>query len=120
MSNVKSCAGSHFTFRDGAKGTVVGIRQLNVTGLAKLDNVLLVDDLTANLISISQLCDQDMTVNFSKDGCSIVSKDESVMVKGIRSTDNYYSWNAPSIGHSTSCLLSRKDSQNYCIEDLVI
>lgn len=30
-----------------------------------LNDVLLVEDLTANLICISQLCDQDLNVNFS-------------------------------------------------------
>jgi len=37
--------------------------------LPRLVNVLLVKGLTANLISISQLCDQGLEVNFTKLEC---------------------------------------------------
>ena len=45
------------TFGDGVKGSVLGSGSLNVPGLPKLRDVLLVDGLKANLISINQLCD---------------------------------------------------------------
>jgi hypothetical protein len=43
------------TFGDGAKGKIVGICNLVKHGVPRLDDVLLVKGLTANLISISQL-----------------------------------------------------------------
>ncbi|KAI5401540.1 hypothetical protein KIW84_066132 [Lathyrus oleraceus] len=50
---------SHVTFGDGAKGEIKGTGKLDCLGVPKLDKVLLVKGLTTNLISISQLCDQD-------------------------------------------------------------
>ena len=44
-------------FGDGAKGTMIDKGLLKVPNMPKLENVLLMDGLRANLISISQLCD---------------------------------------------------------------
>ncbi|PNY11358.1 gag-pol polyprotein, partial [Trifolium pratense] len=60
LVNVKSYSTSYVTFGDGARGEIVGIGKLINNDLPKLDNVLLVKGLTANLISISQLCDQGL------------------------------------------------------------
>jgi hypothetical protein len=48
---------SYVTFGDGAKGEIKGMGRLDCPGVPDLDDVLLVKGLTANLISISQLCD---------------------------------------------------------------
>ena len=66
LENVIPYAKSYVTFGDGAKGKIVGIGNLVSEGSPRLDNVLLVKGLAANLISISQLCDQSLSVNFSK------------------------------------------------------
>lgn len=58
LENIRPCAKNYVTFGDGAKGKIVGIRNLVSEGSPRLDNVLLVKGLAANLISISQLCDQ--------------------------------------------------------------
>ncbi|MCI63984.1 gag-pol polyprotein, partial [Trifolium medium] len=58
LVDLKSYSTSFMTFGDGAKGEIKGVGKLVNSGLPKLDNVLLVKGLTANLISISQLCDQ--------------------------------------------------------------
>ena len=54
--------------------------------------MLLVEGLTANLTSISQLCDQRLNVIFSRTGCIITSKDQEVFIKGSMSKDNLYMW----------------------------
>ena len=82
---------------------------MNVSGLPVLDNILLVDGLKANLISISQLCDQDLTVTFTKNDCKVTREDNSVFMKGLRSPDNCYMWSGPSMT-SASCLLSQTDA----------
>jgi hypothetical protein len=69
LGNVRPYAKSYVTFGDGAKGKIVGIGDLVSEGPPRLNNVLLVKGLAANLISISQLCDQGLSVNFSKTGC---------------------------------------------------
>ncbi|KAG9446379.1 hypothetical protein H6P81_012507 [Aristolochia fimbriata] len=69
LTNLQKETGGQVTFGDGGKGYVIGGGDLNVQGLPKLRDVLLVDGLIANLISISQLCDQNLYVNFTIDGC---------------------------------------------------
>jgi len=69
LEDVRPYATSYVTFGDGAKGKIVGIGILVKYCLPKLDDVLLVKGLTANLISISQLCDLGLQVNFTKPEC---------------------------------------------------
>ena len=57
LEDVRPYATSYVIFGDGAKGKIVGIGNLTKQGLPRLDDGLLVKGLTANLISISQLCD---------------------------------------------------------------
>ena len=49
-------AESHVSFGDGEKGCVLGKGTLNGDGLPRLKNVLHVEGLKVNLMSISQLC----------------------------------------------------------------
>jgi hypothetical protein len=65
LEDVRPYDGSYVTFGNGAKGKIMGIGNLIKHGRPRLDNVILVKGLTANLISISQLCDQGLVVNFS-------------------------------------------------------
>ncbi|XP_019155252.1 PREDICTED: uncharacterized protein LOC109152132 [Ipomoea nil] len=70
------------TFGDGVKGQVTGVGTLNVAGLPKLKKVLLVNGLHANLISISQLCDQNWNVSFTKDNCSVMDNEKQCVMEG--------------------------------------
>lgn len=47
------------TFGDEMKNKVVIIGTLNVEGMPKLKNVLHVEGMKANLITVSELCDED-------------------------------------------------------------
>jgi len=78
------------TFGDGVKGRVLRKGVLDVDGFPRLKNVLLVEGLKANLISISQLCDQDLHVKFSKNKCLVFNKSERCVMEGSRSSDNCY------------------------------
>ena len=73
LINLQPHAISYVTFGDGEKGEIKGIGKLNCPGVPNLDNVLLVKGLTANLINISQLCDQGLNVNFTKTECLITN-----------------------------------------------
>ena len=75
-SNVLPYSMDPVTFEDGGKGTVFGSRSLNVFSLSKATDVLLVDGLKVNLISISQSCDQDLFVRFTKDKYIILYRDQ--------------------------------------------
>src|ERR1044072_126723 len=76
LTDVKACATSYVTFSDGAKGKIKGIGKLCRAGSPHLDDVLLVDGLTANLISISQLCDQGLEVKFSLEECVVTAENQ--------------------------------------------
>lgn len=66
LENTKFYSTGFATFGDGAKGEIKGVRRIACTGLPSLDNVMLVKGLTANLISISELCDEGLKVNSIK------------------------------------------------------
>ncbi|GAA0166889.1 hypothetical protein LIER_21948 [Lithospermum erythrorhizon] len=85
-----------------AKKKIIEKGQLSVNGLPHLDDVLMVERLTGNLISISQLCDDGMKVFSNRDGCTVNNRSDQTITKGVRSTDNYYIWN------SVNALVSRK------------
>ena len=72
LSNVLPSSLNSVNFENGAKGSVLGSGSLNVLGLPKLRDVLIIDGLKSNMISISQLCDQDLFVRFTKDNCIVI------------------------------------------------
>ncbi|PNX89518.1 gag-pol polyprotein [Trifolium pratense] len=122
LTDVESYATNFVTFGDGAKGEIKGIGKLIDNGLPKLDSVLLVKGLTANLISISQLCDQGMKVNFSKFECLITNDKDEVLMKGVRSKDNCYLWAPIKTTYSSTCLKTNvmMESINVMIDDSAI
>ena len=71
---------------------------LLANGLIKLKNVLYVEGLKANLLSISQLCDQKLNVKFTKDSCKVLNRSGEVVLEGSRSSDNCYK-----LIHSYTC-----------------
>jgi hypothetical protein len=110
LVDVKSYATSFVTFGDGAKGEIIGIGNLINNGLPRLNNVLLVRGLNANLISISQLCDQGMKVNFTQSECEITNEEGEILMRGTKSKDNCYLWVPQNEeAHLSSCLLSTED-----------
>ena len=44
----------------------------------------------ANLLSITQICDEDFLVQFSKKGCVIINEEGIQVLEGNRTTDNCY------------------------------
>ncbi|WJX28187.1 beta-glucosidase [Trifolium repens] len=111
LVDIKSYTSSYVTFGDGAKGQIMGIGKLIHNGLPKLDNVLLVKGLKANLISISQLSDQGLKVDFSKNECLVTNDKGELLMKGARSKDNCYLWVPQETTHSTTCLISQEDEE---------
>ncbi|CAJ2657156.1 unnamed protein product [Trifolium pratense] len=109
LENLKSYATSFVTFGDGAKAEIKGIGKLANNGLPKLDNVLLVEGLKANLISISQLCDQGMKVNFTKSECLFTNDQGELLMKGVRSKNNCYLCIPKEEDNLSTCLISKED-----------
>ncbi|XP_050887267.1 uncharacterized protein LOC127092437 [Lathyrus oleraceus] len=112
LENIMTYSTGHVTFGDGAKGEIKGVGRLACTGLPNLDNVLLVKGLTANLISISQLCDKGLKVNFTKSECLVTNEKNEVLMKGVMSKDKFYLWSSKEITHTHTCLISKEDEVN--------
>ncbi|XP_058761387.1 uncharacterized protein LOC131634779 [Vicia villosa] len=109
LVDIKPHSSSYVTFGDGAKDEIKGIRNLECIGVPNLNNVLLVKGLTANLISIGQLCDQGYKVNFTKSECLVTDKTSEVIMKGVRSKDNCYLWTPQELSYSSTCTLAKED-----------
>jgi hypothetical protein len=84
LVDIKSYSTRYVTFGDGSKGEIKGVGKLDYPGLPSLDDVLFVKGITANLISISQLCDQGHKVNFTKSECLVTNEKNEVIMKGAR------------------------------------
>ena len=69
----KSKNGGNITFGDGSKSQIKGKRIISLPGLPDITNVLYVKGLKVNLLSISQICDQDFMVLFSKGKCLVMN-----------------------------------------------
>ena len=59
------------TFGDNKKEKIIGIGNIKITSSTFIENVLLVDKLKHNLLSISWLCDVGFDVNFKTSMCIV-------------------------------------------------
>ena len=83
-------SGGFVTYGDNNKGKILGVGKIgNVSNLV-IENVLYVEGLEHNLLSISQLCDMGNYVTFTPELCFIKSSiDDSVKFVGRRSNNTY-------------------------------
>ena len=86
-----------------------GIGTTDIPGLPVFEDVWYVDGLKANLLSISQICDNGLNVLFTKYECEIFDGGGDCMCLGIRTTDNCYGL-TPSI--SNKCFSAKIDQVN--------
>ena len=76
------------TFGDGSHAQVLGKGTIEIPGLPLLKDVLYIKGLKANLLSITQICDEEF--QFSKKGCLIIDEEGIQVLEGNRTTDNCY------------------------------
>lgn len=62
------------TFSIGKKSTIVEKGYLQVKGILKLDEVVYVERLKANFMSISLICDNDFNVKFTNNICMVTNQ----------------------------------------------
>ncbi|XP_019167284.1 PREDICTED: uncharacterized protein LOC109163018 [Ipomoea nil] len=102
LENIQYKNEGHITFGDGGKGQIIASGILNVHGLPRLPKVLLVQSLKTNLISISQLCEDELKVEFSKDNCIVFNQNHKCVMMGKRSANKCYTWNGDLSGLQTT------------------
>ena len=56
----------HVTYGDNSRGKVLGLGRITISKDLSISNVLFVESLSFNLISIAQLCDFGQTCTFDK------------------------------------------------------
>ena len=86
----ESKKGGNVTFGDGSKSQIKGKGTISLPGLPDIKNVLYVEDLRVNLLSISQICDQDFIVLFSKGKCLVLNESGKKLISGVHTLDNCY------------------------------
>jgi hypothetical protein len=79
----------YMTFGDDKKGKVLGTSVIKVNNYFTLNDVALVDRLRYNLLSISQLCDADLSVFFHKSDSHVLYS-SSKRVCGISHIGNVF------------------------------
>ena len=80
------------TFDDNGKCKVKGLGKIAISNDLSISNVLLVESLNFNLLSVAQLCDLGFKCIFGVDDVEIISVDGSNLIfKGFR-YENLYTW----------------------------
>ena len=90
FTSLENYNGGVVTFGDGNLAKMKGKGSIVLPGCPKLDEVLCVEGLKENLLSISQMCNKDHKVNFHQDLCEVVNKERKVVIIGHRIVDNFY------------------------------
>jgi transposase InsO family protein len=78
------------TFGDNNKGKVKGLGKIAISNDLSISNVLLVESLNFNLLSVAQLCDLGFKCRFGVDDVEFISVDDSNLIfKGFRYENLY-------------------------------
>ena len=104
LENYTSVKESKVTFGGGDKGKIKGKGDLTKAEKPQLTNVYFVEGLTANLISVSQLCDEGLTVSFNSVKCWATNEKNQNTLTGVRTGNNCYMWEEPK-----ECLRAEKE-----------
>ena len=80
-----------FTFGDKISSKIIGKGKVVVNNKIKAENVLLVENVKPNLLSVSQTCDQGHICIFDSEKCEIKNKKSGKVVSiAMRNTNNVY------------------------------
>jgi hypothetical protein len=96
----------YVTFGDDKKGKVLGTGIIKVNDCFTLNDVALVDRLRYKLLSVSQLCDADLSVLLHKSDSHVLDS-SGKRVRGISHTGNVFQTDFSSAQSSLRCLISQ-------------
>jgi hypothetical protein len=100
----------YVTFEGDKKGKVLGTGVIKINDGFTLNDVALVDRLRYNLLSVSQLCDADLSVLFRKTDSHVLDSSDK-RVCGISRIGNVFQADFSSAQSSLSCLISQSSSE---------
>ena len=78
------------SFGDNSKGIIRGISIIGNNSHTQIKNVLLVENLKFNLLSISQLCDNGYRVCFESNACHIINSTTNQIIYSGKKHENVY------------------------------
>ena len=93
FTSLENYNGGTIIVGDGNLAHVKRNGSIAIPSCPKLDEVLYVEGLKANLLSISQICNKNHKVNFHQDLCEVVNKKGKVVITWHRTIDNCYAIN---------------------------
>ncbi|XP_059668781.1 uncharacterized protein LOC132313857 [Cornus florida] len=90
--SLKNFYGGNVIFGDNQKAKIIGIGTVSQSNeLPEIKEVLLVEGLKHNLLSVSELCDNGKKVCFDKERCNVVdTESEKILFSACRSSGNVY------------------------------
>jgi hypothetical protein len=100
----------YVTFGNDKKGKVLGTGVIKVNDCFILNDVALVNRLRYNLLSVSQLCDADLSVLFHKSDSQVLDS-SGKRVCGISRIGNIFQADFSSAQSSLRCLISQSSSE---------
>ena len=83
-------SGGYLGFRGNQKGKIIGSGSIGNGTLPSITNVLLVDRLIHNLLSISQLSDNGYDIIFNQKSCKAVSQKYGYVLFNGKRKNNIY------------------------------
>src|ERR1044072_3026430 len=105
-------AGGVIGFGGNQKGKIIGSGTIGYGKSSSIKNVILVEGLMHNLLSISQLADNGYDVMFNQKSCKVVSqKDGSILFNGKRKNNIYKISISDLVKQNAKCLLSVNEEQ---------
>ncbi|KAK8674770.1 hypothetical protein V6N13_032873 [Hibiscus sabdariffa] len=105
----KSKSGGVVTFGDNSKGNIEGIGSIGNHSSILIDDVLYVNGLKHNLLSISQLCDKGFNVFFESNGCKIINIETNQVVLVGHRIGNIYMVHLDDIFVSNACFVASNE-----------
>ncbi|XP_075098897.1 uncharacterized protein LOC142175799 [Nicotiana tabacum] len=108
FKSVTKLDGETVTFGDKSKGNVIRVGKVPLSSTCDVDEVYLVDKLGYNLLSTSQLCDNDYEVCFKKHDWFIEDEPSKIILSRNRDRNVYTIRNLDNLGDQI-CLTSMID-----------
>jgi hypothetical protein len=100
----------YVTFGDDKKGKMFGTGIIKVNDCFTMNDVTLVDRLRYNLLSVSQICDANLSVIFHKSDSHVLDS-SGKCVCGISYIGNVFQANFSSAQPSLRCLILQSSSE---------
>ena len=112
LNNIKQMDGGTVTFGDSNKGKIKGIGEISIDDDVLVKNILFVEGLHHNLISISQLCDNKMIAEFHRTGCNILDEETRELLFVGHRVKNIYVVDLDEVRSSRMCLIAQYEENN--------